>query len=195
MNHSEDTTQISLNAAERDALRNSIGQTILSPKRLRDGLEDDSMAYLQLIQSADIAHQECASLLQDAVHQARRLNHSWQSIGEVLGVSRQAAQQRFKPSMESIELDESRCRRITGATAFNEMEMLRIEGKAGYHLVGFGPLFLMVQESNKQWEHKRIIAFAGSQFPGQKLTSKGWDYVGSWMFFQYYKRVVGSGQE
>ncbi len=192
MSHSEETSQTSLNASEREALRSSIGQTILSPKRLRDGLEDDSMAYLQLIQAADIAHQESACLLQDAVHQARRLNHSWQSIGEVLGVSRQAAQQRFKPAMESIELDESRCRRISGATAFNEMEMLRIEGKAGYHLVGFGPLFLMVQESEQQWEHIRIVAFAGSQSPGQRLTSEGWIYVGAWCFFQYFKRVVGS---
>ncbi len=189
MKHSEKPQQTSLNATERGALRSSIGQAILSPKRLRDGLEDDGMAYLQLIQAADIAHQECACLLQDAVHQARRLNHSWQSIGEVLGVSRQAAQQRFKPSMESIEFDESRCRQITGATAFNEMGILKIEGKAGYHLVGFGPLFLMVQESEQQWEHKRIIAFAGSQTPGQRLTSEGWIYVGAWKFFQYYKRV------
>ncbi len=189
MSNSKEAPRPSLDSTEREALRHSIGATILSPGRLRDGLDDDPMAYLQLIQSADIAHQECACLLQDAVHQARRLNHSWQSIGEVLGVSRQAAQQRFKPSPESNDLDENKCRHITGATAFNEMETLRIEGKAGFHLVGFGPLYLKVQESDQQWEHKRIIAFANSQIAGHGLLSKGWIYVGSWMFFQYYKRV------
>ena len=190
MRTSKESAQTSLNPEERQALRDSVGRAILSPTSLSESLEDDSMAYLKLIHSADIAHKESQHLLEDAVHQARRLNHSWVAIGDVLGVSRQAAQQRFRPETDSTSTDESHCRHITGATAFNEMEMLRVEGKAGYHLIGFGPLFLTVQESDQQWEHKRIIAFGGSQHADHALRDDGWIHVGSWMFFQYYKRVM-----
>jgi len=144
---------------------------------------------LRLIHAADIANKECANLLEDAVHQARRLNHSWAAIGDILGISRQAAQQRFNPNNSSgNDTEQNSTKRITGAHAFNEMALLEVEGKAGNHLVGFGPLYLLVQESTKQWEHKRVTNFSWQN--KDDLEKDGWLYTGSWLPFQYYKRPL-----
>ena len=147
MNNPEDNSRRSLNSDEREKLRNSISNAVLNTVFSTDEHGEDSSSYLRLINAADIAHKECGYLLEDAVYQAKRMKHSWALIGDVLGTSRQAAQQRFNPnSVPLTEFDETRTRRITGAHAFNEMALLRVEGKAGNHLVGFGPLFLLVQE-------------------------------------------------
>ena len=189
MNSPEDRSRRTLDSDERERLRSSISNAVLSSVFSTDEHEEDSTSYLRLINAADIAHKECAYLLEDAVYQAKRINHSWASIGGVLGISRQAAQQRFNPnSAEHGDFDETRTRRISGAHAFNEMELLRVEGKAGNHLVGFGPLFLLVQESEQQWEHKRVLNFPRHAKEG--LESKGWIYVGAWLPFLYYKRPV-----
>ncbi len=65
------------------------------------------------------------------------------------------------------------------------MELLAVEGKAGYHLVGFGPLYLTVEESEQQWEHKRVTNFSWQN--NEHLKHNGWIYVGSWLPFCYYK--------
>jgi hypothetical protein len=189
MNHKNDDYQRTLNSDERETLRQSIGRAVLSPVFSTAEQEEESPSYLRLINAADISHKECGYLLEDAVYQAKRMKHSWASIGDVLGISRQAAQQRFNPnSVPVTDFDETTTRRITGAHAFNEMALLQVEGKAGNHLVGFGPLFLIVQESSQQWEHKRVINL--SWHAKDDLESKGWIYVGAWLPFLYYKRPV-----
>jgi len=189
MNNPEDNSRRTLNSDEREKLRNSISNAVLNSVFSTDEHEEDSTSYLRLINAADIAHKECGYLLEDAVYQAKRIKHPWASIGDVLGISRQAAQQRFNPNTAPItEFDETRTRRITGAHAFNEMALLKVEGKAGNHLVGFGPLFLLVQESEQQWEHKRVINFSWQA--KEDLESKGWIYIGAWLPFLYYKRPV-----
>jgi hypothetical protein len=178
-----------LGSAERRELRDSISKAVLSPVFSSEEHAEDSASYLRLINAADIAHKESGYLLEDAVHQAKRMNHSWASIGDVLGISRQAAQQRFNPNTANVSgQDETATRRITGAHAFNEMAILKVEGKAGNHLVGFGPLYLLVQESDRQWEHKRVTNFSWQK--REDLESKGWTYVGAWLPFLYYKRPV-----
>ena len=189
MNNPEDNSRRTLNSDEREKLRNSISNAVLNSVFSTDEHEEDSTSYLRLINAADIAHKECGYLLEDAVYQAKRIKHPWASIGDVLGISRQAAQQRFNPNTDPItEFDETRTRRITGAHAFNEMALLKVEGKAGNHLVGFGPLFLLVQESEQQWEHKRVINFSWQA--KEDLESKGWIYIGAWLPFLYYKRPI-----
>ncbi|MCP4273946.1 MAG: hypothetical protein GY781_18640 [Gammaproteobacteria bacterium] len=182
-----------LNSDERKKLRNSIGQAVLEPVFSSKVHEQDSHSYLRLIHSADIAYKESADLLEDAVHQARRINHSWSAIGDVLGVSRQAAQQRFNPNPDrtpdtSVSDNKNKMHRITGAHAFNEMGILEIQGRAGNHLVGFGPLFLYVEESEQQWEHKRVTSFSWQT--SKTLEKDGWIYVGAWLPFHYYKRPI-----
>src|SRR5690349_18241280 len=88
-------------------------------------LEDvgDEIDYLRLVAGADVAAREGERLLREAVANARRAGQSWDAIGRVLGVSRQAAQQRFR----AVEAQDER-RRIK-ATAFNEMDLLEREGR------------------------------------------------------------------
>ncbi|MCW8925386.1 MAG: hypothetical protein OQJ84_03940 [Xanthomonadales bacterium] len=189
MNTIKDCNRRTLNADEREKLRNAISNAVLNSAFSSDEHEDDSTSYLRLVNAADIAHKECGFLLGDAVYQAKRIKHSWASIGDVLGISRQAAQQKFNPGTAPVaEFDEHKTRRITGAHAFNEMALLKVEGKAGNHLVGFGPLFLLVQESDQQWEHKRVLNFSWQV--KEDLENKGWIYVGAWLPFLYYKRPV-----
>jgi len=194
MNNSEENIDINrrtLNDDERNKLRNSIEQAVLNPVFLSEEHEHEheSHSFLRLIHSADIAYKECADLLDDAVHQARRINHSWSAIGNVLGISRQAAQQRFNPNTATTSgFDKMVTHRITGAHAFNEMNLLKVEGKAGNHLVGFGPLFLLVEESEQPWEHKRITNFSWQN--KENLKDDGWTYVGAWLPFHYYKRPI-----
>lgn len=189
MTSPENSSRRTLNSNEREKLRSSISSAVLSSVFSTEEHEEDCTSYLRLVNAADIAHKECGYLLEDAVYQAKRIKHPWASIGDVLGISRQAAQQRFNPnSARSIEFDDSRTRRISGAHAFNEMALLSVEGKAGNHLVGFGPLFLLVQESERQWEHKRVLNF--SRHAKKDLESKGWIYVGAWLPFLYYKRPI-----
>lgn len=191
MNTTKDINWRTLNADEREKLRNAISNAVLNAAFTSDEHAEDSTSYLRLVNAADIAHKECGFLLEDAVYQAKRIKHSWAAIGDVLGVSRQAAQQKFNPRSAPIEdFGEHKTRRITGAHAFNEMALLRVEGKAGNHLVGFGPLFLLVQESERQWEHKRVLNFSWQV--KQDLESKGWIYVGAWLPFLYYKRPISA---
>ncbi|MCJ8320370.1 MAG: hypothetical protein MJK12_12100 [Colwellia sp.] len=178
-----------IDTKERKKLRNAIEEAVLSPVFSNDQHEENSPSYLRLIHSADIAHKECADLLSDAVHQARRLQHSWTAIGDVLGISRQAAQQRFNPNAaDTTNTTSKTTHRIAGANAFNEMELLKVQGKAGNHLVGFGPLCLLVEESKQQWQHKRLISFSWQT--QENMEAKGWTYVGAWIPFQYYKRSI-----
>ncbi len=189
MNNPKDQSGRTLNPDQREKLRNSISNAVLNSVFSSDEHEEDSTSYLRLINAADIAHKESGYLLDDAVYQAKRIKHPWASIGDVLGISRQAAQQRFNLNSAPLtEFDETKTRRITGAHAFNEMALLRVEGKAGNHLVGFGPLFLMVQESEQQWEHKRVLNFSWQA--KEDLESNGWTYVGAWLPFLYYKRPI-----
>lgn len=178
-----------LDRDEQRALRFAIQQAVLGSEGLEEELEKSPEAYLHLVARADLAVGETASLLHDAVNQARRVGHSWQTIGQELGVSRQAAQQRFGPA--DSDLPESGTRRILqGATAFNEMAMLESEGQAGNHLVSFGPLYLEVEASRERWEHLRVTALVLGPLR-QHLEKAGWRYVGSWFPFRYFKRATG----
>ena len=76
---------------------------------------------------------------------------------------------------------------IKGATAFNEMQILAAEGKAGFHLVGFGAAFLVVKPSRQVWEHRRETVLGWRE--RARLEAAGWSYVGGWFPFQYFKRV------
>jgi hypothetical protein len=138
-------------------------------------LEDvgDEIDHLRLVAGADVAAREGERLLREAVAGARHAGHSWDTIGKVLGVSRQAAQQRFR----SAEPDQGH--RIR-ATAINEMDILEREGREGNHLVDFGAGYLVVEPSEHPWEHLRVV--------GRQAPEGDWQFVGRWFPFRYYKR-------
>ncbi len=54
-----------------------------------------SPSYLDLVRDAQGAHQLAEQVLRLCVQQSRDAGHTWQEIGDLLGVTRQAAFQRF----------------------------------------------------------------------------------------------------
>lgn len=85
-----------LTDAEVQALREAVTEAVLStPVGLRDALADDPDASLRLVAATRVAAEETSRLLREAVAGARSAGHRWDTLGTLLGVSKQAAQQRF----------------------------------------------------------------------------------------------------
>lgn len=179
-----------MDKAKRQELADAIAQAILAQSQHKvDGktpqdIESGDIDYLELIGLCDIAIEEGALIQSQAVQQARRGGASWAQIGSVLGISRQAAQQRFTGQSEEPAPEDHKI--LTGMHLFNEMLALEQEGRKGYHLVDFGPLYLKLAPSEHQWQHKRIIIVENKE----KLMDEGWQYVATWFPFQYFKRKV-----
>lgn len=156
-------------------------------------LETEPEAHLELVMLTRRAHEEVGRLLHAAVSSARSAGSSWEAIGSALGMSRQAAQQRFghRPAASPVaEWDTlplaGEHRQLVGLTAFNEMEQLNEWGRHGWHSVGFGPLFHDVERTPVQWEHRRAVI--GSR-TARDLEAKGWERIGTmWFPWMYFKR-------
>jgi hypothetical protein len=172
-----------------DALRESVEQAIVAASGLERAAPATPEQFLALIVAGEHASAICAASQRRAVEQARRTGLSWAAIGQALGTTRQAAQQRF--SGDDAEPPEKHGTRVVrGATAFNEMKLLAEEGAKGNHLVGFGGLYLLVQHSQQTWEHRREVAW-NIATRRTRLEKAGWTHVGSWFPFHYFKRVRG----
>jgi hypothetical protein len=173
---------------DAERIRDHVADAVFSgPDDLRAALETEPESYLRLVAAAHVAAEEADRLLHESVTGARHAGHSWDAVGRVLGVSRQAAQQRFKTS--AADTPESPARRVlTGMNAFNEMAALEREGRRGYHLVDFGPFYLVLEASDRAWEHRRTIA--PSRAAQRRLEEEGWEPVGTWFPFRYYARPL-----
>ncbi len=182
-----------LSKAETARIREGIADAVLSgPEGLRDALEHDRASYLRLVAASRAGAQETSRLLRDAIAGARRAGHSWDAIGRVLGVSRQAAQQRFgaatAPTRGAPPPGAPDRRVLTPLTAFDEMEALEREGLLGWHLVDFGPFFHVVERSDRPWEHRRVPFAVGPRL--RRLEAEGWIPVGAWFPWRYLKRPL-----
>ena len=151
---------------------------------LRERLEADPTATLELISIAQTAQRTTDDILSDAVRAAREAEHSWSTIGEVLAMSKQAAQQRFgRDRTTAADVDDyPLSQNLYGLNAFNEMARLNEVGRYGWHSIGFGAMFHTVEKSDVQWEHLRMTVGIGT--PGD-----GWTRVGGmWFPWVYYAR-------
>ncbi|HET8986596.1 MAG TPA: hypothetical protein VFN03_12645, partial [Trueperaceae bacterium] len=149
-------------------------------------LEHDPSAYLDLIRLAARAEEHTGGVLNDAVLGARSAGNTWEVIGQVLGMSRQAAQQRF--GGDTPVRAEGETKVLRPLTAFNEMAALEEAGKAGWHSVGYGALYHVVERSETQWEHLRLFA-AGREL--DELRRNGWQQIGfGWFPWTYLKRQL-----
>lgn len=173
-------------AGDPAALRRAIEQAVVAYSGIADRAASNPEELLALIDASDTAAGICATLRETAVGQVRRSGASWAAVGDALGISRQAAQQRFAVA-DADAGSAPGLRRIEGATAFNEMQILAREGEAGNHLVGFGALCLTVQPSSQRWEHRRELAL-NIAATRARLERAGWTWVGSWFPFHYFKR-------
>ncbi|MDQ3632535.1 MAG: hypothetical protein M3417_14950 [Actinomycetota bacterium] len=188
------SARAALSAAEEARLRDGVAEAVLAgPVDLRAALEHDPESYLRLVTAARVGAEETSRLLREAIGGARRAGHSWDAVGRVLGVSRQAAQQRFAPAGPGSDAAPTEpgapARRVlTPLTAFDEMEALDREGRQGWHLVDFGPLFHVVEASDHPWEHRRVPFAGGSRL--RRLQAEGWMPVGTWFPWRYLKRPL-----
>lgn len=178
-----------MNINEQQKLRASVGKLVLDWAKdreppftgeSREGFEDAILA-------AHLVADEGRITLHRWVDAARRSGLSWTEIGDALGITKQAAQQRFRtPGMDDHAPSAGDDEKVVryGAHAFNEMSILREEGNEGHELMGVGPLQLIFRRTEKRWEYRRVIGNS------TELERDGWVHVASWLPFLYFKRVA-----
>lgn len=150
-------------------------------------IDHDPQASLDLVVIAAQAHTEAGKILTSAVGSARAAGWSWEAIGTALGMSRQAAHQRFGTRNDDEPTGERK--RIVGLNAANEMEALNEQGLLGWHSVDHGPLFHDLEKSDHQWVHRRV--FVGSR-KARSLEAEGWEQSGHvWFPWVYFKKDLG----
>jgi len=153
-----------------------------------DEAEPDREQLLELVDVTARAGAETKSLLGEAVSSARAAGASWDAIGRVLGMSRQAAHQRFGRSQDRADTPGQRI--LGPVTASSEMEALRVAGRHGWHSVGFGAYQHTLEHSPSQWEHRRIrVVATGTR---HRLERDGWQVIGTWFPWVYLKRDLGT---
>jgi hypothetical protein len=180
------TTAWQVTPDEAQRLREAVADAVMqTPAGLAARLETDAEASLTLVDSARVAAEEASRLLRESIDGARAAGHSWGAIGELLGVSRQAAQQRFG-SPSAVPAETGARRILSPVTAFDEMAALEIEGRQGWHSVGYGTLHHVLEKSEVQWEHRRAVWGAVNR---AHLERDGWQVVGSgWFPWSYWAR-------
>ncbi|MCA1783678.1 MAG: hypothetical protein ABR500_02165 [Dermatophilaceae bacterium] len=155
--------------AAEDQLADRIAAAILGSRADGTDLDPESpQDRLALVQRAAEADRAVRELLAQSVTAARGSGHSWAAIGEVLGLSRQAVQQRF--GGDGAPNDRSEVRRLGPVTAFDELAELEIAGRQGWRTIGAGLFYHLVQRTDTQWEHRRVAWTK----PARAYEKDGW---------------------
>lgn len=194
------STEPLLGPQEAARIREGIAAAVLgAPEGLAASLEHDADGYLRLVDASRVGAEEASRLLREAVQGARAAGHSWDSVGRILGVSRQAAQQRFAGKAADVVAAgppeggpaAAERRILSPLSAFNEMAALAEAGREGWHLVGYGALFHEVEASDRPWEHCRVTLASSGRH--RRMEAEGWIPVGAgWFPWRYYKRPLGA---
>lgn len=144
--------------------------------------------FAEVIEAAHVVADESRLVVQRWVAAGRRAGMSWGEVGDALGITKQAAQQRFRSdSIADGAGDHDLIEVRLGTHAFNEVGILRREGLNGHELVGTSALALVFRRSDHPWEHRRLIAVS-APFVMAKMSRAGWTHVSSWFPFHYFKR-------
>jgi hypothetical protein len=177
-------------ASTHPALRQLLSEAITAARPdLSERLDADPAAHLDLVSLALAARSETDALLRAAVSSARSAGSTWEAIGHVLDMSRQAAQQRYGGEDSALPRTGGTILRLAPLTAFTEMRVLERAGRYGWHSIGFGALFHIVEKSDLQWEHRRVHAVGTDR---RELEDAGWEQIGSlWFPWAYYTRCTG----
>lgn len=139
---------------EAGPLADAIGKAILAGEAGQPFDPADPTDHLAIVARAAEADVVVRALLRQSVVAARAHGHSWAAIGEVLGLTRQAVQQRFGAA--PLEADPE-TRTLGPVTAFDEMRELELAGRQGWHTVGAGMLTHTMVRTDTQWEHRRVV--------------------------------------
>ncbi|MEO7058696.1 MAG: hypothetical protein ABI083_03175 [Lapillicoccus sp.] len=179
--------------ADRTDLRDAVARAIAATAGVDPTGDSSARTLVRLAGLTLRAESEVKALLVEAVLSARSAGASWDALGTELGMSRQAAQQRFgspvgqlPPSAGSGGRPERR--RVRGLTAVNEMEELARAGRAGWHSVGFGFGHHDLERTDTQWEHIRVGLLGPAR---AELEAEGWQFIGTWFPWVYLRRDLG----
>ena len=178
---------------EQQAVREQTAAIVLNwaAERQPPFTAETAEGFAEAITVAHLVADEGRITLHRWIDAARRTGMSWTEIGEVLGISKQAAQQRFKsPQEQDLAGDDGEEIVRLGATAFNEMSILRAEGAKGNELIRTGALTLVFRPTTTVWEYRRKI---GTAAVTAEMKRAGWIYVSSWLPFHYFKRSMPAG--
>jgi len=184
-----------MNFAEQQAIRKSTAAVMVewANNRQPPFTGEITEEFRDAITAAYLVADEGRLDLQRWVDAARRSGLSWTDIGDALGISKQAAQQRFKLDIPDDRPDHAEGEKVVrlGAHAFNEMRILRQEGENGHELIDAGLLKLIFRKTGQKWEYMRRI---GGVWMADEMRAEmrqaGWTYVSSWPPFHYFKRPV-----
>lgn len=140
------------------ALTHALGRVVLEDAGIDGEVLLSPAEHLALIAAGVRAEQESRAILHRAVLAARAAGVSWAAIGAELGMSRQAAQQRFGGERRADNAaDEAEYRWLGPVTAFDELPELDLAGRAGWRTVEAGTLSHRMMRTDTQWEHRRIL--------------------------------------
>lgn len=87
-----------LSDAQRHELQRAIESVVVAHAGLNDVPDDAADNSLRLAAASSAGLHICETLQKEAVLNARRAGRSWAELGALMGITRQAAQQRFTPS-------------------------------------------------------------------------------------------------
>ena len=139
-----------------DSIADDIGRIVLDAAGTGEADEIDAEGHVRVIAAGAAAERAARAILHRSVVAARAGGASWSRIGAELGMTRQAAQQRFgaEPSAETMSPEE---RWLGPVTAFDELPELAAAGRQGWRTVGAGMLTHRMRRTDTQWEHRRIL--------------------------------------
>lgn len=153
----------------------------------------DAQHFEGLIGAAAVVADESGKLLHDWVGTGKRAGLSWADVGAVMGISRQAAQQRFAPSstfmsVGTVGTDRDGLLVRSGMNAFNEVAAMEDEGRKGNELVGAAPFKLYFAPRDGRWENMRISALRRRSSVIEQYEDEGWTHAFTWSPFVYLTR-------
>lgn len=150
---------------------------------------ETSEGFVDAITVAHLVADEAKLGLHRWIDAARRTGLSWTDIGNALGISKQAAQQRFGAggAVEAPSPADGELIVRTRYSAINEMSILREEGQKGNELIRTDQYSLVFRPTNEIWEYRRRIGFGSMR---REMASAGWAFVSTWPPLSYFKRPV-----
>jgi hypothetical protein len=139
-----------------EIIGDAIGRVVLDAAQVEEAAGIDVEGHVRVIAASAAAERAARSLLHRSVVAARAAGASWSRIGAELGMSRQAAQQRFGAEPPAVE-ESTEERWLGPVTAFDELPELEAAGRQGWRTVGAGMLAHRMRRTETQWEHRRIL--------------------------------------
>ncbi|OJU15111.1 MAG: hypothetical protein BGN95_03150 [Sphingomonas sp. 66-10] len=143
--------------------------------------------FVDAISVAHLVAEEAKSNLRQWVLIARRAGVSWLDIGGALGISKQAAQQRYGSTSTDKDPPRKSARGIFSlkAGSMQEMTILHREGRRGHELIDATKSELSFKRTRKTWEYRKVIF---SSLEIHRMMKEDWMHVSDVFPFSYFKR-------